>query len=222
MIKNTLRGFLAVVATSVMLSSAASAAHILVNGGFEDNYPGGAEENCDAGVGNCGGGWTNFGNSFRVSGDPEPVGTSGGAFEGDVALKTFGGGGVFQDLAVTADANYQASVYMLNPNNADAFGADSSASLKIIWLDSLGGIISDAAANAGLADLMSGVWTLFTIDATAPTNAVTARFQLQHDMGPGAVRFDDANFQQVVPIPGALLLMGPALLGLIGFRRKNA
>ncbi|NNM00786.1 MAG: hypothetical protein HKO62_08560, partial [Gammaproteobacteria bacterium] len=39
--------------------------------------------------------------------------------------------------------------------------------------------------------------------------------------GGGAPRFDAATFSQV-PVPGAIFLMGPALLGLAGLGRKKA
>ncbi len=218
--------FLGIAATLVLASTAS--ANLLVNPGFEDTPFPGAEE---AGAGSGWTGFSNFGGPFRVQCQPpgaacaDPIGeTTIGAHGGTVVLKAFGTSGAYQDFAASEGDSFSGSVWTLNPLNADIMTNSQIAFALIIFLDA-GGIDLGAtvASNVLTSADPQNAWNLLSVIATAPAGTTTARFQVMTDSngdGGGAPRFDDASFQ-VVPIPGALLLMGPALLGLIGFRRKK-
>lgn len=212
------------VAATMLLASTASA-NLLVNAGFEDDPFAGAE------VGGAGIGWTPFGGVFRIQGQP-PIGPAG-AHGGTVALKVFGVAGVHQTFAASAGQTWDGGAWVLN-DSADAMGGGQVAAVNIEWLDAGGNtidFISNGSFNCNAGDCSAApldIWTLQTISGVAPAGTASARLTLiTGDFLPGgaggAPRYDDAFFaQRVVPIPGALLLFGPALLGLMGFRRKNA
>lgn len=215
MIKNNVRAMLGVVAT-VLLASTASA-NVLVNPGFESPGFAGAEE---AGAG---AGWTPFGGTFRIQGQP-PIGPAG-AHGGDVVLKVFGVAGAFQDFSTSAGTPWEGSVWALN-DSADQMAGGQIAAVNIEWLDAGSNNIGTEFGGTIDASTAADVWTLLTVSGVAPAGTAFARLVvITGDFAPGgaggAPRFDDASFQ-VVPIPGALLLLGSGLFGLMGFRRKRA
>ncbi|MDH3588167.1 MAG: hypothetical protein OEQ74_02060 [Gammaproteobacteria bacterium] len=216
------RVLLGIVASALIASTAS--ANLLSNPSFEDPAFGGVE------VPGAGNGWTSFGNAFRIQCEPapvvgpcpsggEPISGSGnpGAHDGSVVLKGFGGSGAYQDFAASEGQTYSGSVWALDPNNGDVLRDNGQAELLIIFFGG-GNILDtfvDVLAQGGPLD----TWTLLSVMGVAPAGTDTVRFQVGQNGG-GAPRLDDAYFN-LVPIPGAILLMGSGLLGLMGFRRKK-
>lgn len=207
------RVLLGVLAAGLLASTAS--ANLLTNPGFEDLPFGGAEE-AGAGVG-----WEAFGGAFRIQGQP-PIGPAG-AHGGDVVLKVFGVAGAFQDFAAGEGDSFTGSVWALN-DSADLMTGGQVAAVNIEW-HGAGGFIDAAFGDSLLASDPIDVWTLLGVAGTAPAGTTFARLVvITGDFagpGGGAPRFDDASFQ-VVPIPGAILLLGSGLAGLMGFRRKQS
>lgn len=210
------------VAATTLLASTASAS-LLVNGSFEDTPFGGAEE---AGVG---AGWTGFGANFRVQqtgGGCDPI-SCAGAHDGTVSLKNFGEAGAFQDVAASAGESFEGSIYVINPLNADQMVDGQIAALNLEFLDSGMNNIGTELGDAVGADLTVDVWTQLTVAAVAPPDTAFVRFVLVTGpfagAGGGAPRWDSAELNYApIPVPGAILLMGSGLLGLLGFGRRKA
>ncbi len=205
---------------TAMFATTASAS-LLVNGGFEDTPFGGAEE-AGAGVG-----WTTYGAPFRVQqagGGCDPI-TCAGAYEGTVSLKIFGDAGAYQDFAATEGESFEGGVWAVNPQNADQLNGGQIGAAAIIFLDAGGNVISDVVSN--LLDASSNIdeWMELTVAGVAPVGTVTARFQVfTTGGGGGAGRYDAAYFDRAapIPVPAAVWLLGSAMLGMMGMRRKNA
>ena len=216
------RGFLGFAAMTLLAVTAS--ANLLVNPGFEDPPFGGAE---DPGAGF---GWTPFGANFRVQqagpGPCDPI-SCAGAHGGTVSLKNFGEAGAFQDVGASAGQVFNASIWAINPANADVLVLGQIAALNIEWLDAGLGNIGTVFGDTIDASTPTDIWTLLTASGVAPAGTAFARFVLvtgpfdPAGPGGGAPRWDDAHFE-VVPIPGAILLLGSGLLGLAGLRRKKA
>ncbi len=216
MLQNQFRALLGLLAVVVLASTAS--ANVLVNPGFEDPAFVGAEQ---AGAGS---GWTPFGGVFRIQGQP-PIGPAG-AHGGDVVLKVFGVAGVFQDFAASEGDVWSGSAWALN-DSADQMAGGQIAAVNIEWLDGTGTNIGTEFGGTIDASTAADVWTLLTASGVAPAGTAFARLVLiTGDFAPGgaggAPRFDDASFERVIPIPGAVLLLGSGLFGLLGFRRKKA
>lgn len=219
------RVLLGIVATTLLASTAS--ANLLSNPGFEDAPFGGVE------VPGAGTGWTGFGNVFRIQCEPapvvgpcpsggEPISGPGnpGAHGGSVVLKGFGGSGAYQDFAATGGESFLGGVWALDPANGDVMRDGGIAQALIIFFDAAGGILQTdvtTLAQDGVLD----TWFFLEVSGIAPVGTTTARFQIFQGGG-GAPRFDDATFDRVVPIPGAVLLLGSGLMGLMGFGRKKA
>ncbi len=138
----------------------------------------------------------------------------------------FGVAGAYQDFGTTAGESFEGSVWALN-DGADVMAGGQVAAVNIEWLDATSTNIGTEFGTTLLSTDPMDVWTMLTVSGTAPAGTVFARLVvITGDFagpGGGAPRFDDAYFSRsVVPIPGALLMFAPALLGLMDLRRKSA
>ncbi len=225
--KKVLQGCLGIAAAGLFATSAS--ANMLVNPSFEDAPFGGLEAPV-----NDAAGWTSFGANFRIQCPTpgtaclEPIGEDTvGAFDGNVVNKNFGSSGVFQEFAASEGQTWNGSVWALNPDNGDQLVGAQVGLAILSWRDAGGGEISADVSNVLTENSPVGMWELLSVSGTAPAGTESVQFLLLADFDVnapevgGAPRWDAASLT-VVPVPGALLLMGPALLGLAGMGRRKA
>ncbi len=217
---NFIRVCLGIFATALFATTAS--ANLLVNGGFEDQPFGGAE------LPGAGDGWATYGSPFRIQqtnvpGDCNPI-SCAGAYEGTVSLKVFGDAGVYQDFAAAEGDSFEGGVWAINPQNADVMTGGQIGLAVLIFLDAGGNVISDVVSNVLDSTATQDEWMELTLAGVAPVGTATARFQVfTTGGGGGAPRFDAAYFDAApIPVPAAIWLMGSAMLGMMGMRRKNA
>ncbi|MFK8028949.1 MAG: PEP-CTERM sorting domain-containing protein [Gammaproteobacteria bacterium] len=213
---------LGIFATAIFAAS--SSASLLVNGGFEDTPIVGAEEP------GAGTGWTSYGAAFRVQQTIvdgvicDPV-SCAGAYDGTVALKIFGDSGAYQDFAAVEGDSFSGGAFAINPLNADQLVGTQIAATALVFLDASGAFISDVVSNLLDSNSTPDEWIELAVSGVAPAGTATVRFQVfTTGGGGGAPRFDGAYFDAAapVPVPAAIWLMGSAMIGMIGLRRKNA
>jgi hypothetical protein len=110
---------------------------------------------------------------------------------------------VSQDLATTAGTSYTVSFYLAN----DDF--DHANSFSVLWNGTEALL---AVSNGDAFD-----YTQFTFTGVADSSNTTLSFIVQND---GAVFHLDDVSASAVPIPAAIWLLGSALLGLTGVKKK--
>ncbi len=214
------------VVAGVAMGSAvpASAANLLSNAGFEP------PDLSD---------WSFFSNAFAVgSGAFNPALNAPRTGSGAVLLLGgFGGNpdfsGFFQDVAVSAGTQYEASIYGLiesanneNPPRADNInGRSNVVKLLLEWKDSGGAQISNdevTVMDGNTGTIPTDQWLKYSLAGTAPTGAVTGRIVvlfIQSNFAGGVTFWDDASLQ-VVPEPTAALLAAFAAPALLARRRR--
>lgn len=173
-------------------------ADLALNGSFEAPDASGADQACTEN-------WQCINSAFTVS-NAGP-GNSPAARTGTQVLKQFGAdGSSYLDVPALAGENYIASVWAQN------FSGDplaNAVSLQLFFLDSNGAVIGGpgpVVEKFGAADpfllspgdvlLNPDTWTEISVQAVAPSNAVTVRMQMIHleFITPGgAIFWDDAT-----------------------------
>ena len=202
-------------ALAIMLIASTASANLLTNPGFEDPSAAPGVEYAGAT------GWTDFGGVFTIT---EAVLGSAGAHTGEQALKVFGGiAGVYQEFGASEGELWGGSVWALN-DSVDLMTGGQVAAINIEW-HGAGGFIEATFGETIDAGSTLDAWTQLTVMGMAPAGTTMARLVLLTgnfggDPAGGAPRFDDASFG-VVPIPGAALLLGSGLFGLLGFARRK-
>ena len=86
-------------------------------------------------------------------------------------------------------------------------------------------MISDVPSNVLTSADNQDEWIELAVSGVAPVGTAAVRFQvLTTGGGGGAARFDGAYLDRAapVPVPAAIWLLGSAMIGMIGMRRKNA
>lgn len=199
----------AAVAMMVVGVSQASAANLLANPGFEDPITTDGPPFV--------GSWEGFSGGPPASvanGSVEPL---SGAMEVDLTLGNVNNfAGVFQDVPVAG----LASVTFSGFHQAASSPLDLGTEIRIEWRDA----VSEVGRTLNLTPVANDVYTPFSLTATAPANATTARvvYAIQSfstaPLGNGTVYLDD--FSVVVPEPASAVLLGLGLLSLFCVCRR--
>ena len=211
-------GLILSLAASVATTSAANAANLVFNPGFEIPSTAPGVEYFGAT------GWNDFGGgTFTINSAVEP-----NPFSGDQVLKVFGGSsGVFQTFVANPGDLVTGTAWALN-SSADLMTGGQVAAVNLSWFDSSNNLIVDSLGSTIDANTPVDVWTnIGVVGAIAP--AGTASVQLTLITGNfggnpagGAPRFDEAFLEiTAVPVPAAVWLFGSGLLGLVGVARRR-
>lgn len=192
------------------LASAANAANVLVNPGFESGLSG----------------WTPFGNVFAETVTPR---------SGNGDAKMFGGfsggfnvGGLFQTFSATPGQTWEFSGFVRH-NTGDALtgiGADAPATdnwvvQKFEFRDASNTAIASTELSVLDGRTATDTWFGNTLSLTAPagTQSIWAFYlYLQPQFAGGAVLIDDTSLS-VVPAPASLGILAGA--GLLAGRRRR-
>jgi hypothetical protein len=199
-----------------MTISSVASANVLLNPGFESPNASGGDVY----------GSTNWGafNDAWTTANVTP-------HSGSQALKVFGpffqfgGAGAVQGTFATSPGQtWEASAYLRN-DSTDPMQGTNFAVVKMEFLNSSNAVIGSAESTHFDATFPQNVWTLETVQGTAPAGTTSAQIvlvhvQLNNPVTGGSVFFDDASFS-VVPEPASLGLIGAAVGSLALRRRKH-
>lgn len=208
-------------------------ASLLVNGSFEDSYPGmtWAES---VKVGTNINGWTVVGPGGLYGGYPLVVLAStyyenGGAIrftaqDGNRSLDLTGNGnqgpnGVSQTVSTTPGSGYELAFYVGNQDNSFWNYASASAISLLINGVTAGIFVNGDNSHNNLN------WKKFTYDFVADTSSTTIAFINATPLSDHEAGLDNVSLVQLastVPEPATLALTGAGLIGLAAMRRRKA
>ncbi|QDU33475.1 hypothetical protein KS4_15230 [Poriferisphaera corsica] len=202
---------LGIIASFGLMTVNANAANLLTNSGFEaDTIPDGVDDVAGAS------GWGSFNFTFTSKAlsntDEKSLKLYGPWFDG-------GGSGVTQGgFAASEGQQWHASTMALN-SSIDALTENNFALIKIEFFDAANNVIAAVESDKVESTSPLDTWTMLTVDALAPVDTVSAQIVLVHvqldPVAGGAIFFDDAVLEQVVPEPASIALLGLASLVLL-------
>lgn len=164
---------------------------------------------------------------------------AGGSFTFDVIIDDLGGlpniDGFDLMLALTPQTNAEFQITdFTTPNSAYVFSGDSDGILYtpignpyILGVGDITGSGSGVAATDAIGSLMATIgidvtsanfceWYTVSIHDGVPSQIIDT------DLNPSPITLAGGNYSfHVVPIPGAIWLLGTGLIGLVGLRRKT-
>lgn len=148
--------------------------------------------------------------------------TDSQARTGTQAGKTFGApnSGIYQFVPATAGETYEASAYFLN-STGDPI-VTQTLDVRLQFRDAANVNIGGAVISPLLtADMPKDVWTLASVQATAPVGTASVQFMMfmNNPVGSGGAMFVDDASLVVVPEPTALGAIGLCALGML--RRRS-
>lgn len=190
-----------------LAGSTASAQNLLVNPSFELPPLTPSSEAPGAGLG-----WNPYNGVFRQNFLP--------AHDSTHYVKTFGNGGMFQDVPVVPGQPFTASAWAQTSATDSAGTAVIGGQLLVIFRNAanngdVGSTLVDVIVNEASA---RDVYQQGLITGTVPAGAGFIRFQLnQYAAAGGAVFFDDASL--VIPEPATLSTL--AVVGTLAARRRR-
>jgi hypothetical protein len=208
---------LSVFAVAALVSTAlsaldASAQNLLDNPGFEDPVTSNGAPFDDN--------WEAFNGGAGASAANSSAMPRTGAMHLDLTINNTNNSfaGVFQDVPVAAGQ----SVTFGGWNKTISSPLDLGAEFRIEWRDAVG----EVGRTANNLPTLGSAYTPFSLTATAPANAITARvvYAIQ-TFGPeptntGTVYIDDMSVT-AVPEPASAGLIGVAALGLLKIVRRK-
>lgn len=202
--KNFLPRLVAVAAFLFVSATAAHAANVLVNPGFENPAVGGE-------IGGAGAGWGAFGNVFLEPANPPALVPNSGnqLVKMFGTFNPFGVSGIFQSFPAVPGSIWSLSSHSRHFSGDPMVGAGKPNSnwvvQKIAFFDA-----SNAEIGSGESTILDGTYPTDTwfanapVLATAPATTVSVQaliLYLQPGFDGGAAQIDDVVFENVTPTP---------------------
>ena len=185
-------------------------ADLLVNGDFSSPGTGSAGQFGSVTINN----WTTWGTSGWYAND----------IDSQMSAKIWATDtGIYQDWSATAGQSYDLTVQGYQTTGEQLTG-DRVGYLTVEWYESGGAKIgSSLVVDTISAADSDNAWVSLSGTATAPANTAYGRTVLgvsDTTSGSGAVFFDNATVNAVVPEPAALSMIGLGFFALMRFRKK--